>query len=213
MTRVVVVGHGMVGAPLRRGAAGRGPARRFDVTVARAPRPSSPTTACCSREVVAGRSTVATLTAARAPPDPRRRASGAARAPSPSTARRPGRRRRRTATRHRYDARPRHRARAVPPWRARRSGPGAPADGDLPAGVHALRTLDDAREIVAAAVNARRAVVLGGGLLGLEAARGLARRGARRHRASTPRRHLMERQLDATRRAGSSQGAMAQRSA
>jgi assimilatory nitrate reductase electron transfer subunit len=49
--------------------------------------------------------------------------------------------------------------------------------GDLPACVHALRTLDDAREIVAACTNARRAVVLGGGLLGLEAARGLARRG------------------------------------
>ncbi|MEP7762747.1 FAD-dependent oxidoreductase [Sanguibacter sp. 25GB23B1] len=47
----------------------------------------------------------------------------------------------------------------------------------LPAGVHALRTLDDAREIVAATVNARRAVVIGAGVLGLEAACGLARRG------------------------------------
>jgi assimilatory nitrate reductase electron transfer subunit len=46
-----------------------------------------------------------------------------------------------------------------------------------PAGVHVLRTVDDAREIVAACANARRALVLGGGLLGLEAARGLARRG------------------------------------
>ena len=43
-------------------------------------------------------------------------------------------------------------------------------DDDLPAGVHALRTLDDAREIVAATVNARRAVVVGGGVLGLEVA-------------------------------------------
>ncbi|MBI4939157.1 MAG: NAD(P)/FAD-dependent oxidoreductase [Actinobacteria bacterium] len=49
--------------------------------------------------------------------------------------------------------------------------------GELPAGVHTLRTVDDAREIVAATVNARTAVVLGGGPLGLEAARGLARRG------------------------------------
>jgi assimilatory nitrate reductase electron transfer subunit len=49
--------------------------------------------------------------------------------------------------------------------------------GPPPTGVHVLRTIDDAREIVAAGVNARRAVVLGGGLLGLEAARGLARRG------------------------------------
>ncbi|MFD6090701.1 FAD-dependent oxidoreductase [Oerskovia sp. NPDC060338] len=53
------------------------------------------------------------------------------------------------------------------------SGPG----GALPAGVHALRTLDDAREIVAATANARRAVVIGAGVLGLEVACGLARRG------------------------------------
>lgn len=56
--------------------------------------------------------------------------------------------------------------------------PALERDGDLPVtGVHALRTIDDAREIVAACANARTAVVLGGGLLGLEAARGLARRG------------------------------------
>jgi assimilatory nitrate reductase electron transfer subunit len=66
----------------------------------------------------------------------------------------------------------------------------------LPAGVHVLRTVDDAREIVAATANARRAVVLGGGLLGLEAARGLARRGLDvivLHRAA----HLLEGRLDA----------------
>lgn len=50
-------------------------------------------------------------------------------------------------------------------------------DGLLP-GVHVLRTIDDAREIVAASVNARRSVVLGGGVLGVEVAVGLARRGA-----------------------------------
>ncbi|MGL5859216.1 MAG: FAD-dependent oxidoreductase [Angustibacter sp.] len=43
-------------------------------------------------------------------------------------------------------------------------------------GVHTLRTVDDARSIVAAAANARSAVVLGGGVLGVEVARGLARR-------------------------------------
>jgi len=62
-------------------------------------------------------------------------------------------------------------------------------------GVHTFRTLDDCREIVAAAANARTAVVLGGGLLGLEAARGLARRGLAvtlLHAGG----HLMERQLD-----------------
>ena len=42
---------------------------------------------------------------------------------------------------------------------------------------HVLRTLDDCRAIIAAATGARTAVVLGGGLLGLEAARGLAGRG------------------------------------
>ncbi len=74
--------------------------------------------------------------------------------------------------------------------------PGLNADpGALPAGVHALRTIDDAREIVAATLNARRAVVLGAGVLGLEAACGLARRGV----AVTvvhPAVAVMERQLD-----------------
>jgi len=66
----------------------------------------------------------------------------------------------------------------------------------LPGGVHLLRTLDDAREITAATVNARRAVVLGAGVLGLEAACGLAQRGLHVtvvHSGS----HLMDRQLDA----------------
>ncbi|WP_277212964.1 FAD-dependent oxidoreductase [Isoptericola croceus] len=48
---------------------------------------------------------------------------------------------------------------------------------NLPGGAHALRTLDDAREIVAASVNTPRAVVVGGGVLGVEAAHGLAGRG------------------------------------
>ncbi|MBI3687726.1 MAG: NAD(P)/FAD-dependent oxidoreductase [Actinobacteria bacterium] len=77
----------------------------------------------------------------------------------------------------------------VPPLRG--VDPAAP-----PTGVHTLRDLDDARAIVAAAANTRRAVVLGGGLLGLEAARGLASRGLDvvvLHAAP----HVMERQLDA----------------
>ncbi|MET0998629.1 MAG: FAD-dependent oxidoreductase [Marmoricola sp.] len=48
---------------------------------------------------------------------------------------------------------------------------------DPPRHVHVLRTIDDCREVVARTVNARHAVVLGGGVLGLEAACGLARRG------------------------------------
>lgn len=50
-------------------------------------------------------------------------------------------------------------------------------DGVLPDRVAAFRTLDDCRRIVALAERARSAIVLGGGLLGLEAARGLAARG------------------------------------
>ncbi|MGH3714285.1 MAG: FAD-dependent oxidoreductase, partial [Micromonosporaceae bacterium] len=70
-----------------------------------------------------------------------------------------------------------------------------PVDGlDAPNAV-AFRSLDDCRRIVSLASGARRAVVLGGGLLGLEAARGLARRGLSVevvHAAG----HLMEQQLD-----------------
>ncbi|MFN8077090.1 MAG: FAD-dependent oxidoreductase [Kineosporiaceae bacterium] len=74
---------------------------------------------------------------------------------------------------------------------------GVPPLAALPGGVHELRTVDDARELVAAATNATRAVVVGGGLLGLEVARGLARRGP----AVTVLHHgpsLLDRQLDAT---------------
>ncbi|MFN8098102.1 MAG: FAD-dependent oxidoreductase [Dermatophilaceae bacterium] len=70
------------------------------------------------------------------------------------------------------------------------------AGGDLPRGVKALRTIDDARAIAAASLNARNAVVLGAGVLGLEVACGLRRRGV----CATvvhPRHTLMERQLDA----------------
>jgi len=73
-----------------------------------------------------------------------------------------------------------------------------PIDGlgeDAPRHVHVLRTIDDCREVVARTVNARHAVVLGGGVLGLEAACGLARRGLAVtvvHLAE----HLMGEQLD-----------------
>jgi assimilatory nitrate reductase electron transfer subunit len=69
--------------------------------------------------------------------------------------------------------------------------PGLDADG-----VVAFRTLDDCRDIMDCAADAGSAVVVGGGLLGLEAARGLAGRGLPVtvvHVAG----HLMERQLDA----------------
>ncbi len=61
----------------------------------------------------------------------------------------------------------------VPPI-AGLAGPGQESN---PRHVHVLRTLDDCRNIAARAMNAKHAVVLGGGLLGLEAACGLRRRG------------------------------------
>ena len=63
-------------------------------------------------------------------------------------------------------------------------------------GVHVFRTLADAHAIRTAADGARRAVVIGGGLLGLEAARGLREHGVHVtvvHLAD----RLMEQQLDA----------------
>jgi assimilatory nitrate reductase electron transfer subunit len=72
---------------------------------------------------------------------------------------------------------------------------GLPSPDHLPERVAVFRTLEDCRRILAAAAGARSALVLGGGLLGLEAARGLASRGLEVqvvHGMS----HLMERQLD-----------------
>jgi ferredoxin-nitrate reductase len=78
------------------------------------------------------------------------------------------------------------------------SRPAAPPPfGTRMRGVHAFRTLEDARRIIAGAERARRGVVIGGGLLGLEAARGL-----RAHDVEVTVVHsaewLMDRQLDAT---------------
>ncbi|WP_405780973.1 NAD(P)/FAD-dependent oxidoreductase [Streptomyces sp. NBC_00859] len=52
-------------------------------------------------------------------------------------------------------------------------------DGELPDGVHPFRTLDDALALGSAVCGSTRAVVVGGGLLGVSAARALAGRGAR----------------------------------
>jgi nitrite reductase (NADH) large subunit len=62
------------------------------------------------------------------------------------------------------------------------SRPFIPPITGLPnSGVFAFRTLDDAFHIMDHAANTRKAVVLGGGLLGLEAARGLLNRGLEVH--------------------------------
>jgi ferredoxin-nitrate reductase len=62
-------------------------------------------------------------------------------------------------------------------------------------GVHVFRTLQDARQIIDSSTRARRAVVVGGGLLGVEAARGLRARGVHVTLVHAARR-LMDRQLD-----------------
>ncbi|MFC7884814.1 NAD(P)/FAD-dependent oxidoreductase [Streptomyces sp. NPDC057376] len=68
-------------------------------------------------------------------------------------------------------------------------------DRELPEGVHAFRTMDDCLGLSKALRPGVRAVVVGGGLLGVSAARALAVRGAQVVLAQQSER-LMERQLD-----------------
>jgi nitrite reductase (NADH) large subunit len=70
------------------------------------------------------------------------------------------------------------------------------AAGQLRPGVFGFRTLDDCSAIVKAAQGAKRAAVIGGGLLGLEAARGLLTHGCAVHVIHLSSR-LMNQQLDA----------------
>ncbi|MFD0506416.1 NAD(P)/FAD-dependent oxidoreductase [Streptomyces chiangmaiensis] len=71
----------------------------------------------------------------------------------------------------------------------------APDRPELPEGVHAFRTMDDCLGLAKAVREGVRAVVIGGGLLGVSAARALAARGAQVVLAQQAER-LMERQLD-----------------
>lgn len=80
----------------------------------------------------------------------------------------------------------------LPPLRGLRR----PDHDGLPEGVHAFRTMDDCLSLSAAVRPGTRAVVIGGGLLGVSAARALAARGAQVVLAQQGE-HLMERQLDA----------------
>lgn len=70
-----------------------------------------------------------------------------------------------------------------------------PLPGREKTGVYTFRNLNDAEALMARSFRSRRAVVIGGGLLGLEAARGLAVRGAHITIVEHER-HLMARQLD-----------------
>jgi nitrite reductase (NADH) large subunit len=69
------------------------------------------------------------------------------------------------------------------------------ADGRLRPGVFAFRNLDDCRRITSHALGQRRAAVIGGGLLGLEAARGLQNFALEVHVVHLGK-HLMDQQLD-----------------
>ena len=68
-------------------------------------------------------------------------------------------------------------------------------DGKLRAGVFAFRTLDDCHAIIDEAAKSKRAAVIGGGLLGLEAARGLLTHGCEVHVVHLSA-SLMNQQLD-----------------
>ena len=68
-------------------------------------------------------------------------------------------------------------------------------DGSFRPGLFVFRTLDDCVQMIEHTTDARRAVVIGGGLLGLEAARGLLNRGLEVHVVHLAA-YLMESQLD-----------------
>ena len=70
-------------------------------------------------------------------------------------------------------------------------------DGRMKPGVFGFRTIDDCNGIMAQAKQSARAAVIGGGLLGLEAARGLLNHGCEVHVVHLAG-HLMEMQLDAS---------------
>ena len=188
MTRVVVVGNGMVGSRFVEDLLAADHASRFTVTVLGAEH-CEPYNRVLLSEVVAGRYDLASLTLP-TPDDARLRIRRGVAATVLD-------REDRVvvaddASRHRYDllVLATGASARIPPLQGLTPDPDA-----LPRGVHALRSIDDAREIVAATLNARRAVVLGAGVLGLEAACGLAARGVQ-VTVVHPAPALMERQLD-----------------
>lgn len=166
-TRVVVVGNGMVGSRFVDDLLSRDGDASFEVTVLGA-EGYEPYNRVLLSEVVAGKVDVASLAL---PALTHERATVRRGAQVLHVDRRTQQVLADDGTTHRYDV-------LVLATGSAARIPAVRGLGDgLPAGVHSLRTLDDAREIVAATVNARRAVVVGAGVLGLEAACGLARRG------------------------------------
>lgn len=69
-------------------------------------------------------------------------------------------------------------------------------DGSMKTGVFGFRTIDDCNEMASYGEGHRRVAVIGGGLLGLEAARGMINRGLEVHLVHQSA-HLMNQQLDA----------------
>ncbi|HKG49619.1 MAG TPA: FAD-dependent oxidoreductase, partial [Actinomycetales bacterium] len=183
--RVVVVGGGMVGTRFVDELLDADTAARFDVTVLGA-EDYEPYNRVLLSDVLAGRADLASLQLP-VRQDPRVRVR---RGSEVTAVDRAGRRVTTSdGIRYAYDV-------LVLATGARAHVPDLPGlTGERPAGVHVLRSVDDCRELVAATVNGRRAVVVGGGLLGLEAAAGLLRRGLAvtlvHHRD-----HLLDRQLE-----------------
>jgi assimilatory nitrate reductase electron transfer subunit len=186
--RLVVVGNGMVGSRFVEDLLAADHAGKYDITVLGA-EDCEPYNRVLLSEVVAGAYELASLTLP-TPDSPRLRVYRGAAATAIDREDRvvlaaDG-------SRHRYDqlVLATGAAARIPPLAGLGSDPAS-----LPRGVHALRSIDDAREIVAATLNAHRAVVLGAGVLGLEAACGLAKRGIG-VTVVHPMPALMERQLD-----------------
>jgi assimilatory nitrate reductase electron transfer subunit len=191
--QVVVVGGGMVGTRFVDELLAADRDARFAVTVLGA-EDYEPYNRVLLSEVLAGHAELATLQLPAAQ-DPRVQVHRGRAATSID-------RERRLVTtqdggRHRYDVLVLATgARAHVPDLPGLSGAAGAEPGRHPGGVHVLRSIDDCRDVLAATVNAHRAVVVGGGLLGLEAATGLLHRGLAvtlvHHRGS-----LLDRQLDA----------------
>ncbi|MFC7489355.1 MULTISPECIES: FAD-dependent oxidoreductase [unclassified Knoellia] len=186
--RLVVIGNGMVGSRFVEDVLRRDTVGKYDVTVIGA-EGCEPYNRVLLSEVVAGRYDLTSLTL----PTPHHPRLTVLRGTAAASIDRDDRVVTTTdGSRHRYDqlVLATGAAARIPPLVGLDSG-----TGTLPLGVHSLRSIDDAREIVAATLNSRRAVVLGAGVLGIEAASGLAQRGC----AVTiihPAAALMERQLD-----------------
>lgn len=186
--RLVVIGNGMVGSRFVEDLLRRDTVGKYDVTVIGA-EGGEPYNRVLLSEVLAGRYDLTSLTL----PTPHHPRLTVLRGTAAASIDRDDRVVTTTdGSRHRYDqlVLVTGAAARIPPLAGLDSG-----TGTLPLGVHSLRSIDDAREIVAATLNSRRAVVLGAGVLGIEAASGLAQRGC----AVTiihPADALMERQLD-----------------